>query len=134
MKRYSMTMVMAVIVVLLLVCAAQAGGSRYYYSGTGAINITALPFSSSTVAVAKDAAGFEIRLHLGAAGAAGNLTVRIDSASNSKYDAALEVYDMSGVQDYVVSFSNWVAAGDSIVIAWANSGGATWGLELIWKD
>jgi len=117
-----------------IVSTSMAEGVRYYYSGTGAIAITAYPFTSESTSSGKNAGSFEIRLHLSAGGAAGNLTVDIDSAANSKYDAALEVYDMTGVEDYVVSFDNWVSSGDAIVIAYANGGGATWGLELIWKD
>lgn len=124
-------------VTMILMAATATGnaaGSRFFYSGTGAIAITAFPFTAGTSSVGQDAASFEIRLHLSAAGGAGDLTVKIDSTANSKYDALLETYDMTAVTDYVRSFDNWVSSGDAIVITWANASSRTWGLELIWKD
>lgn len=74
----------------------------------------------------------EVRVHLSAAGGAGNLTVTLDSIAGSTYDTVLMSQDMTSVTDLVwqpdvpVHFDN----GDKLVIAWANGSGRTYGFEL----
>lgn len=74
-----------------------------------------------------------VRVHLSAAGGAGDLTVTLDSHLGSAYDVVLFRQDMTAVTDL-----NWmpekcpIHKDDSIVIAWANASTRTYGLEVIW--
>lgn len=77
----------------------------------------------------------EIRLHLNAAGASGDLTVKIDSGGGATYDTVLLKQDMTSVTDlhYIPEKPVRVAAGDKLAIAWANAGGKTYGLEVVYS-
>lgn len=76
-----------------------------------------------------------LKCHLSAAGGAGDLTVSIDAAAGSAYDIVLKTQDMTAVTDLVWSperplcFEN----GDKILVAWANAGTKTYGLEVGWR-
>lgn len=74
----------------------------------------------------------EIRIHLNAAGGSGNLTVTLDSVSGAAYNAVLLKQDMAQITDFVFAPERPMTfnAGDKIVIAWANSGGKTYGVEV----
>lgn len=74
----------------------------------------------------------EIRVHLSAAGVAGNLTVNMDSAGGTAYDTNLLTQDMSTVVNLVwqpdkpMYFEN----GDEVDVIWANASARTYGVEF----
>jgi len=76
-----------------------------------------------------------VKVHLSAAGGAGDLTVSIDADQGAAYDIVLKTQDMTAVTDLVwsperpLTFEN----GDKIVVAWANAGTKTYGLEVGWR-
>lgn len=77
----------------------------------------------------------EIRVHLSAAGGAGDLTATIDSGTNAAYDIVVLTQDMTSVLDLV-----WQPDApmifdkdDELEIAWANSSTRTYGLEVIYS-
>lgn len=77
-----------------------------------------------------------IRLHLSAGGAATDLTVTVDSSYNSAFDIVLLTKAMSGISDYDYRWDpthKFLNKDDKIVVAYANGGSATWGLEIIYK-
>ena len=76
-----------------------------------------------------------IRVHLSAAGGAGDLTATIDHGSNAVYDIVLLTQDMTSVVDLVWSPERPMEflAGDELDIAWANANTRTYGLEIVYK-
>jgi len=76
-----------------------------------------------------------IRVHLSAAGGAGDLTATIDHGSAAAYDVVLLTQDMTAVVDLVWSPDRPMEflAGDELDIAWANTGTKTYGLEIVFK-
>jgi len=74
----------------------------------------------------------EIRVHLSAAGGAGNLTATLDANAGAAYDAVIFTQDMTSTADLVYSpertmqFEN----GDKLVVAWANASNRTYGVEV----
>ena len=76
----------------------------------------------------------EVRIHLSAAGGAGNLTVTMDAGAGSAYDTVLQTQDMTSVTDYVWKPTRPIVcthASDEIDIAWANTNSKTYGLTVI---
>jgi hypothetical protein len=77
----------------------------------------------------------EIRVHLSAAGGAGNLTAKIDSGAGAAYDVVILTQDMAAVTDLVwtpdrpMDFTDT----DELDIAWANASTRTYGLEIVYK-
>ncbi len=76
-----------------------------------------------------------IRVHLSAAGGAGNLTATVDNGAGAVYDVVILTQDMTSVVDLVWNTGCPLdfEAGDELDIAWANAGTKTYGLEVIWK-
>lgn len=74
----------------------------------------------------------EIRVHLSAAGGAGNLTATIDANAGAEYDTVILTQDMTSIADLIyaperpIIFEN----GDKLVIAWANASNLTYGVEV----
>lgn len=100
-------------------------------TGDGAIDFNLEPTIGG---VSVDYKIIEVRLHLSAAGAAGNLIISIDSDEDPVYNTILVIEDMATVTDFV-----WrptpralFPAGDKVNINWANASGRTYGLEVIW--
>lgn len=92
-------------------------------TGSGALSLTVTPSSK---------AEFDsVRVHLSAAGAAGNLTVAIDANAGSEYDLVLATQDMTLLSDYHYQPTRPVplSKGDSVVVSWANASGKTYGVE-----
>jgi microcystin degradation protein MlrC len=87
---------------------------------------------AKTVTPSQAAALDSIILHLSAAGGAGNLTVTLDAAAGAAYDTVLLTQDMTLVTDLLwqpdrpIELDN----GDSVVVAWANAAGRTYGLTV----
>ena len=76
-----------------------------------------------------------IRVHLDAAGGAGDLTATINHGTAAVYDIVLLTQDMTAVTDLVWSPERPMEflAGDELDIAWANAGTKTYGLEIVYK-
>ena len=100
--------------------------TKFYSTGVGAIaaSAPASPGGSRLNAVL---------LHLSAGGAVGNLTVKINSVKGAAYDTVFETKAMSAIADYAYIPNNPVVLepGDSIDVAYANGGSATYGLQII---
>jgi len=96
---------------------------------TGAIAI------AKTIAPGQKWALREIRVHLSAAGGAGNLTATIDSGTAPAYDTIVITQDMTAVTDleWQPDFPMIFDAGDELDIAWANANTRTYGLEVIYS-
>jgi len=77
----------------------------------------------------------EIRVHLSAAGGAGNFTATVDHGTSAAYDRVILTEDMTTVVDLVWQPTRPMEflAGDELDIAWANAGTKTYGLEVVWK-
>jgi hypothetical protein len=76
-----------------------------------------------------------IRVHLSAAGGAGNLTAIIDNGVGAAYDHNLLTQDMTAVTDLTWSPDTPMlfSEDDELDIAWANAGTKTYGLEIVYK-
>ncbi len=102
-----------------------------FFKGNGPMSVTIEDFTehgSSEVRVA------EVRLHLSAAGGAGNFTITIDSAAGVEYDSILNTQDMTAAQDEIYAPDNppRLRAVDGLRMEWANAGAKVWGLEVIY--
>lgn len=93
-------------------------------TGSGAVSSTVAP----GVAWRIDS----VRIHLSAAGGAGDLTATIDAGAGSAYDVVILTQDMTSVTDFV-----WFpdrdlifTSTDELDIAWANGSSRTYGLEV----
>jgi len=78
----------------------------------------------------------EIRLHLTAAGAAGDLVISHDSAKGTNFDVVHRTVDMTLVESLVWRPEGkgiYVAMGDKVNFAWANASTRTYGLEVLYK-
>ena len=75
----------------------------------------------------------EARLHLDAAGGAGNFTVTLQSHLGAQFDVVFNTQDMSSVTDehYQPTRPLQLEKGDKIVLAWANANSRQWGLEVV---
>jgi len=74
----------------------------------------------------------EVRVHLNAAGGAGDLTVTLDALAGAEYDAVLFKQDMTAVTDlvYIPAQPMQFARGDKLAVAWPNAGNKTYGAEV----
>jgi hypothetical protein len=92
---------------------------------------------ATTIAPNKPFKWIDFRIHLSAAGGAGDLTITLDSANGALYDCVFKTQDMTAV----TSFHYRPADGpiymlnptDKILIAWANANTRDWGLEFIYE-
>ena len=89
---------------------------------------------ATTVAPGAKWALHEIRVHLSAAGGAGNLTATMDSGTAAVYDSVVLTQDMTSVTDleWQPDFPMIFDDGDELDFAWANAGTKTYGLEVIY--
>lgn len=79
---------------------------------------------------------WEIRLHMDAGGAAGNLTITMDAGAGAAYDTLIYTKAMGGIADVVYAFNpprTFNHASDELDIAYANGGSATYGIEVIFR-
>jgi len=77
----------------------------------------------------------EVRIHLNGAGGAGDLTISLDAQAGAEYDVVLLTQDMTAVVDIIllpVQPHDFVV-GDVLKITWANAGGKTYGLDVVWS-
>ena len=79
----------------------------------------------------------EVRVHLSAVGgAAENLTIKHNSALGAAYDVLHHTEAMAAVADLVwrPDLGPWyIAKGDTLDIAYANSNNRTYGLEILYR-
>jgi hypothetical protein len=99
----------------------------YRATGVAAVAITLDPDKAFSL--------IELRVHLSAAGGAGNLTVTLDANAGAAYDTLLYTKDMTAVTDLILPDSNlllprYFDKGDKIVVAWANGNARTYGIEV----
>ncbi len=104
-----------------------------YSTGSGAIARTLDPSATAMQGFWKIP---QVDLHLDAVGGAGAFTLTVDSAKGSEYDVLVFSQDMTAVADAV-----WIperpfilGPGDSLVAAWANVNGKTYGLRMLWDS
>lgn len=77
----------------------------------------------------------EIRIHLSAGGAATNLTATVDAGAGAAYDVVVLTQAMNAVTDYIYQPDRPHVFGptDELDIAYANGGGATYGIEVFYS-
>jgi len=78
----------------------------------------------------------EIRVHLSAVGAAGDLTGTLDHGAGTAYDLVILTQDMTAVTDFIWHCERPMEFGADVEldIAWANASTRTYGLEIVWKS
>ena len=76
-----------------------------------------------------------VRIHLSAAGGAGDFTATLDHGTGAAYDIVLLTKDMTTTTDYVWHTERPMEfdADTELDFAWANANTRTYGLEVIWK-
>ncbi len=98
-----------------------------YYTGNAAIAVAFNPAESFRLV--------EVRVHLSAAGGAGNFTVDVDANAGAAYDLNVITQDFTAVTNFIfqpdipMSFEN----GDKLNIAWANANSRVYGMTLVWE-
>lgn len=87
---------------------------------------------SATLAPGRAFQLLEVRIHLSAAGGAGNFTATVDANAGAPYDLNIITQDMTAVTDFVwqPDYPMHFDSGDKIDFAWTNAGGKTYGLEV----
>jgi len=96
-------------------------------TGAAAVSMTVTPTAKWWL--------YEIRIHLSAAGAAGNLTATIDNSAGTAYDINLVTQDMTSVTDLVWQPEQPMlfALGDKLLISWTNASTRTYGIEVCYQ-
>lgn len=76
----------------------------------------------------------EVRLHLSAAGNAGNFTITADNNAGAAYDVVVYTLDLTSVINICWQPTRPMRfnAGDELDFAWANAIGRTYGLEIFY--
>lgn len=105
-------------------------GHTQYHEATGAVAI------ASTLVPGIAWQLESIRVHLSAAGGAGDLTATINHHAGSAFDIVILTQDMTSVVDLVWQPDRPMeySKKDQLVIAWANGSSRTYGLEIAWKE
>jgi hypothetical protein len=77
----------------------------------------------------------EIRIHLSAAGGAGDFTATLDHGTGTAYNCVMYTKDMTSITNHVYHFQRpeEFDAATEMDFAWANSNSRTYGLEVVWK-
>lgn len=96
------------------------------HKATGAVAI------ATTLAPGRSFQLLEVRIHLSAAGGAGDFTAKVDSITSAAYDLNFIKQDMTAVIDFVWQPDHPMQfeTGDEIDFEWANGAGRTYGLEI----
>lgn len=96
-------------------------------TGSAAINTTV------TVPAGQVQQFLQATIHFSAAAAATNLTITLDAAAGAVYDVTLVTAAMGGLTNYVYNptLPLYLMPGDALVFAYANGGGATYGLQVL---
>ena len=98
-------------------------------------NVTGAVAIASTLAPAVPFRLLGIRIHLSAAGGAGNFTVQMDASAGAAYDTVLFTQDMTSVVDleWQPDSPMEFAIGDELDFAWANASTRTYGMTIIYE-
>jgi hypothetical protein len=101
-----------------------------FHRATGGVAI------ASTLAPGKAWQLESIRLHLSAAGGAGDFTATLDHGAGAAYDLVIATQDMTTTTDYVWHTERPMEfdADTELDFAYANANTRTYGLEVIWKS
>lgn len=77
-----------------------------------------------------------LRVHLSAAGGAGDFTATIDHHKGAAFDFNILTEDMTTTIDLIYAPARPMEfrEGDKLVIAYANANTRTYGLEVVWKE
>lgn len=78
----------------------------------------------------------EVRIHLSAAGTAGDFTITMDNDYGANYDVVLFTQDMTSLTSLAQTYYNKerrFKAEDELDFAWANASARTYGMEVIYK-
>jgi hypothetical protein len=96
-------------------------------TGAAAIAVTLAPNAQFRV--------LEVRVHLSAAGGAGNLTLTVDANAGADYDTVIKTQDMTLVTDFTEQPTTpyYFDEGDTLKIAWANANTRTYGLTIVYE-
>lgn len=92
--------------------------------------------NAAVAAVVAPAIAFElkcVRIHLSAAGGAGNLTITIDSSAGAAYDTVVLTQDMTAITDLVWQPNRPIECtypGTHIDIVWANAANRDYGITV----
>lgn len=127
-KRLKIAVVVS-LALLFSVGLALASNARYHRA-TGSAAI------SSTLAPGVNWQLESVRIHLSAAGGAGDLTATLDHGSGAAYDIVILTQDMTTLTDYIWTPERPLEydAATEIDFVWANANGRTYSLEVIWKS
>lgn len=76
-----------------------------------------------------------VKLHLSAAGGAGNFTVTVDSGLGATYDTVIYTVDLTALTDvmWIPTRIIYLQNGDKLVFAFANANNRAYGLEAVWS-
>jgi hypothetical protein len=98
----------------------------------GTLRATGAAALAATLAPDRAFQLLEVRIHLNAAGGAGDLTATLDANAGAAYDINIIKQDMTLVTDYIYqpSIPLQFEKGDEIDFAFANAGLKTYGLEV----
>lgn len=102
---------------------------KYTSADTGAISTT----------LALDPERFyqlvEVRIHLSAAGGAGDFTITLNANEGDNYDSVIKTQAMTSVVSYVWQPDKPIIfdKGDELDFAWANSSNRKYGLTVIYE-
>jgi hypothetical protein len=96
-------------------------------TGAGAIATTLAPAQSFRLK--------EVRIHLSAAGGAGNFTATVDAINGAAYDLNIFTQNMTAVTNLIWQPDSPLQfeAGDEIDFAWENAGTKTYGLTVVYE-
>jgi len=106
--------------------AATFGNHVARATGAGALALTIAPGKPWVL--------LEVRVHLSAAGGAGNLTATMDAGAGAAYDCVLLTQDMTSAVNVLWQPTRPHAFGstDELDFAWANASERTFGIEVIY--
>ncbi len=77
----------------------------------------------------------QVRVHLSAVGASGDLVMDVDDGDGAEYNARLLTQPMATISDFVWRPQNGVILGatDDVSVTWANAGGVTYGIKITYS-
>ena len=111
----------------------QQSTRQLYSTGTGAISETLQVPPQGTHSIEL----ISVRIHLSAAGTAGDFTITQDSYLGADYDTVLFTQDMTSVTDLYKTWQFKEAVfdnNDKIVFEWANGSVRTYGMEVLYRQ
>ena len=111
----------------------QQSTRQLYATGNSAINQTLQVPPQGTHSIEL----ISVRIHLSAAGTAGDFTITQDSYLGADYDTVLFTQDMTSVTDLYKTWQFKEAVfdnNDKIVFEWANGSVRTYGMEVLYRQ